>query len=100
MDEPGFWVELKDFWGNKSFGMFECEDCDQIWLSAHAFKRFKQACKSCETWSPPKFMWVNAERGERNKYHKEPDLNKPHHRDRCEACRRGVCTNQGGRGAY
>jgi len=66
VETPGQWVLRKDFVGQKSFGFFKCQDCQETWISAHAFKLYKQGCKTCETYFLPMFMWVNAEQRRRN----------------------------------
>ena len=90
IDTPGNWVAREEFHGNKSFGAFEC-GCNKVWLSAHAYTNYSQRCKRCEAESLPSFMWVNTDNGERREK-AAIDKNKPHDRERCEACRLDVCT--------
>ena len=56
---------------------------------------YKQACAKCEQGYRPLFMWVNYysqdDRSDRSEDVDEEDGHAPHHRQRCEACRRGVC---------
>lgn len=82
----------KQFRGEKSFGHFQCWQCKNAWISAHAFKGFKQACKACGSrhYSLPKFMWVNRDRKEYVK--KEPrHPERQHEHSLCEACKAGRC---------
>ena len=42
----GEWVPTSSFFKQgKSFGYFNCTDCNKTWMSAHAQKKFRQACK-------------------------------------------------------
>jgi len=42
----GKWVPTSSFFKmGKSFGYFNCDDCNKTWMSAHAQKKFRQACK-------------------------------------------------------
>eukprot|EP00955_Chlamydomonas_euryale_P054789 355943-Chlamydomonas_euryale.AAC.8 len=59
VDQPGHWVERKKFKGHKSFGYFRCGKCRKGWMSAHAFKQYRQDCNRCESALLPIFMWVN-----------------------------------------
>ena len=88
----GRWVRREEFFGKKSFGSYECK-CGNEWTSAHAFKVYKQGCKRCERKILPKFMWRNL--GENIVQRADKDKKKPHHKGRCEACKLGVCTNDG-----
>lgn len=91
-------VETKGHWvlvsthpqtstGFKSFGWFQCAECFQCWLSAHAHSKFTQSCKSCNVWILPKFMWINEEWSERRA--KKDDDDPPHRCRRCEVCKLG-----------
>ena len=54
----GKWVPNSLFYKvGKSFGYFTCEDCNKSWMSAHAQKKFRQACKECFEDTYPSFMW-------------------------------------------
>jgi hypothetical protein len=44
VDTPGKWVQRREFPGTKSFGFYSCE-CNKQWMSAHAFKEYRQDCK-------------------------------------------------------
>ena len=85
----GKWVIREEFGRGKSFGFFKCEKCNHDWVSAHAFKMYRQACKSkfCNTYSLPRFMWRNL--GQHKRGNKTSQG--PHDRSRCEACALGVC---------
>ena len=89
---PGYWIARADFPGDKSFGYFSCDACSNSWLSAHAFKHYRQGCKACEDKSLPTWMWVNLPRDddddERSASGKQ---DKPHHQSRCDACKAGIC---------
>ena len=89
----GEWVDRQDFSGRKSFGFFACTSSScggNRWTSAHAYPEYKQACAKCERGYHPLFMWVNYY-SDRSEDVDEEDDRAPHHRQRCEACRRGVC---------
>jgi hypothetical protein len=94
IDLSGHWVERKGFKGKKSFGYFSCYVCagknQSSWLSAHAFKTFRQGCKRCKTYVLPIYMWVNAENTPRNTIVQDDEL-KPHKSELCEACQLGIC---------
>jgi hypothetical protein len=98
LDGLGEWVGREDFAGHKSFGFFECGTCDACWLSAHAFRNtYRQKCKACNAWSQPRYMWHNYDTGARDRDPSDPMAkDRPHHADKCEACRAGVCTSNGG----
>ena len=90
VDTPGYWVAYDEFENYKSFGYFKC-DCEAWWMSAHAFKNYKQGCKLCDDYSYATYFWVNEEDQEiKGKSKKENRGN--HLRDRCEACEAGECT--------
>jgi len=59
-------------------------------MSAHAYPQFKQDCKECSRSFLPVALWVNLEARD-DEAERPSDDNKPHHRDKCEACRLGVC---------
>jgi hypothetical protein len=99
VSSPGQWVPRKSFTGRKSFGAFECDLCKKVWVSAHAFKEYKQGCQQCEAESLPLFMWHNFEHNDRHDDEGRTD-DKPHDSDRCEACRAGVCREGLGAGWY
>lgn len=90
VDTAGSWVNRDQFTGPKSFGFFQCSNCFKTWLSAHAFPKYKQGCKSCELESLPVLLWKNEGIDTRNRERFE-DEDKPHDHVRCEACRQGVC---------
>lgn len=90
LDVPGHWVLRGDFPGKKSFGFFVCDACGKWWLSAHAFRRWEQGCKSCEHKSLPYLLWWNEQPRGVGPAHR--DLNdRPHDQARCQACSMGVC---------
>ena len=95
-DMEGEWVLTEDFAGNKSFGLFRCAPCESSWMSAHATMKpdaqtaYKQACKYCDTWTAPLYMWQNADSDSRWRSQDEDD--KPHMSHLCEACKLGECT--------
>ena len=94
VDTGGHWVSLEDFDGRKSFGAFECK-CSRkkFWVSAHAYATFKQACKRCDVYTLPKFMWVNDPSDySDSRTVMKLDADKPHDVERCEACAAGVCS--------
>lgn len=94
VDTGGHWISLEDFVGRKSFGAFKCKCCSgKTWVSAHAYADFKQACKSCNVYTLPKFMWVNDPSDDsESRTVKKLDADKPHDMARCEACAAGVCS--------
>ena len=96
VDVPGEWVRRSDSGPErKSFGAFQCEDCDTLWVSAHAYNTHHQACKRCEAWILPSFVWVNEEKQRRrNRKVRELDPNKPHDSARCGACQAGKCLSK------
>lgn len=83
---PGYWAYLCDFKGVKSFGYFKCESCDNHWISAHSFTKFKQGCSSCDSYWLPKLLWVNDRNTKKSTKQAELDTTKPHRTDLCEAC--------------
>jgi len=90
----GAWVPPEEFYGAKSFGVFQCTQCKAKWTSAHAQKRngkvYEQSCKHCDdVWVPPKYMWQNEGTAGIRRVREEDD--KPHLRELCEACQDGVC---------
>jgi hypothetical protein len=88
-DIEGQWVQRKDCTKQKSFGYYECKICHGIWKSAHAQKNYRQACKPCNSYYFPFYMWENENLpGQRNKI---IDDDKPHMKDLCEACKKGKC---------
>ena len=92
LNSPGYWVIRDDFNDRKSFGYFRCK-CGKWWQSAHAFPNLKQSCQRCEKWSLPELLWHNVDDHCRPRERQEQD-DGPHDRQRCEACRKGVCTNR------
>lgn len=87
----GKWVDRKAFRGHKSFGHFCCFPCgDADWVSAHAYKHYKQACKQCGEYYLPIHMWVNFE-GRKRHHDSDYDPRKHHKQELCEACKKGVC---------
>lgn len=98
VDEPGSWVSReilrKRKTEYKSFGIYECSKGCSVWVSAHSQINYKQACKKCEEYSYPRFMWVNDKKrsNEEEKNVRKQDKDKPHDKTRCEACQRGKCT--------
>jgi len=95
----GYWVEREHFPGVKSFGLFRCENqnkkgkrCSKVWSSAHAQTDFGQGCQKCEAFSKPWLMWWNMDKPKKHDKKNPDDERAAHDRDRCEACRKGVCT--------
>jgi len=86
----GSWVKRAKFIGKKSFGWFQCVQRRKRWSSAHSYKQFRQGCQRCEAESFPFFMWQNEEGRTFDDYDVQDRA--PHDQDRCEACRKGVCT--------
>ena len=86
----------------KSFGAFQCLACKKSWISAHAFKAYKQGCQNCEMEELPLYMWQNLRPREYqgNDDYENDEADKPHDQQRCEACRRGVCTGRGSIGRF
>lgn len=83
-------MERLRFDGRKSFGFFN-DCCGAAWVSARAFKEeYRQQCKRCKQWSQPTYMWHNFPSSSGSDERKKPQKNKPHHADKCEACRAGV----------
>ena len=101
VDTPGMWLSRQEFNGEKSFGAFQCLKCKKTWISAHAFKAYKQGCQTCEREELPLYMWQNLRaRHDQDIFYDEDndEVNRPHDQQRCEACRRGVCSGRGGIG--
>eukprot|EP01130_Rhizamoeba_saxonica_P002091 TRINITY_DN11899_c0_g1_i1.p1 TRINITY_DN11899_c0_g1~~TRINITY_DN11899_c0_g1_i1.p1 ORF type:complete len:223 (+),score=28.03 TRINITY_DN11899_c0_g1_i1:85-753(+) len=92
----GSWIPREDFFGRKSFAFYKCNSCRKRWMSSRGFKDHRQACKNCERYVYPDFMWENE-----NYYHPDSseessnsfleDNEIPHMSQYCEACRLGVC---------
>ena len=97
VNTPGYWILRNAFNGIKSFGVFVCENkkCNNRWTSAYANKEFRQGCKLCDKRVLPSYMWVNANKQDKDKdtdkQDKDKDTYKPHDSKRCEACEKGVC---------
>jgi hypothetical protein len=90
----GRWVPFEEFTNEKSFGMFWCSDCEQHWISAHAFRSRpnKQQCKLCGEYHSPGFMWVNAE-SDHDSDASSDRPGKPHLAVLCQRCQSGwPCT--------
>lgn len=89
----GAWVARLEFGGTKSFGYFTCGNCSACWLSAHSFRdQFRQQCKTCRAWSQPRYLWVNYYENDKDERGEEERVTKPHHADKCEACKANACT--------
>ncbi len=88
VSSPGMWVPYADFHGMKSFGYYVCS-CRKFWVSAHARVDCRQACQSCEKWRLPKYMWRNDAPALR-KAEDDTNLDGPHDKARCEACRKSA----------
>eukprot|EP01094_Clydonella_sp_ATCC50884_P009577 TRINITY_DN1910_c0_g1_i1.p2 TRINITY_DN1910_c0_g1~~TRINITY_DN1910_c0_g1_i1.p2 ORF type:complete len:138 (+),score=28.39 TRINITY_DN1910_c0_g1_i1:32-415(+) len=89
----GEWVLRKECPTQKSFGAYCCSACSKRWLSSRAQKKYKQACKACNTYCLPTHMWKNTHRRPLRPPEKVlEDKNKPHMSSLCEACQRGSCT--------
>jgi hypothetical protein len=87
----GAWLLRRDYLElkgeRKSFGYYRC-DCRKTWGSAHAFPTTRQACKECDEWSYPLLMWFNTE--EKQARHIPDGDDRPHDRERCERCCKGL----------
>lgn len=90
-DARGEWVNPRNCTSRKSFGRFECFRCNNNWQSAHVHKARpnKQQCKRCDRWVPPALLWENY--GPRTQSSARASDDKPHLRDRCQACKAGKC---------
>lgn len=88
VDTPGKWLPRSVCTMNKSFGWFLC-DCGNKWTSAHAHRRYKQACRDCEEYRLPDYMWLNEPTSEPSARARIVDT--PHDQGRCEACKAGRC---------
>jgi len=86
----GYWVDRHKFHGRKSFGAFKC-NCRSTWVSAHSYPQYRQDCKKCRKSCLPTCLWVNVDNSDDSDVGEYDEKTKPHHRDKCEACRRGVC---------
>jgi hypothetical protein len=93
VSNEGYWVRREAFHGRKSFGAFRCNPCQATWISAHAYPKYHQDCKNCRESHLPACLWVNVHSGDSSSDSEatERGQKKPHHKDKCEACRRGVC---------
>jgi hypothetical protein len=94
---PGNWVKRKEFPYNKSFGFFECHSCSKTWVSAHAFVKYRQACKDCKQYALARYMWLNPKKDDSDEDDSDEESvtiknGKPHIKALCEACKKGVCT--------
>lgn len=87
----GYWQRRQDFQGNKSFGYFICHSCNKQrgWISAHAFRNYKQGCQKCEKYTLPTYLWVNLDNNNRSRSPQAKEV--PHDYTRCNACKAGVC---------
>ena len=92
----GEWVPTDEFEGRKSFGLFRCDDCkpNRRWRSAHAFPEYTQDCQGCDEEVHPYLMWENDENNHSSSNDRRDASKPPHDRERCEACRLGVCDAQ------
>ena len=88
----GYWIQRPYFQGRKSFGAFQCCFCGNAWTSAHAYANYGQGCRRCNIINLPMFLWQNQKAQKKNNLLQPPAGLKPHDRERCEACRAGVCT--------
>ena len=86
----GEWVLRQDFPGEKSFGRFECEACDNRWGSAHSWKDYPQDCRDlkCETKTFPSWMWLNDDNwsDDTDSTSSTSVSRGPHHGSRCGKC--------------
>ena len=90
----GEWVLPRLFKGRKSFGMFKCTTCVQYWKSAHAQSEFKQGCMLCNKKVYPIVLWQNDWQDDNFDAATVlflDDDEKPHDKERCEACAVGKC---------
>jgi hypothetical protein len=93
VESGGYWQERNEFSGSKSFGHFVCNACRKSsWISAHAYKHYKQACKRCNRFSLPALLWVNTEYCRDEMSDLDVIKKKPHRKRLCEACKKGVCS--------
>jgi DNA-directed RNA polymerase subunit RPC12/RpoP len=98
----GYWVKPSGFNGKKSFGYFKCK-CNASWISAHAYSKYRQDCKTCNNSMMATLFWINHRNISREETsdNGEKDENKPHMRHLCEACKLGVCDMSiSGRGVH
>jgi len=91
VDCAGEWVLREKFRGQKSFGFYSC-GCGRKWTTAHGYKEYSQGCKGCEATCLPYYMWQNDTNAERRERTSRDESDGPHDFERCEACRRGVCS--------
>jgi hypothetical protein len=89
INKNGKWEdrELSDVF--KSFGFFKCS-CEKAWYSAHAFKKYKQACKRCNNFIFALYLWKNNSKG-RKSNDRDDVLQGSHPKELCEACMKGIC---------
>jgi len=92
IDCHGRWVYREKFRGTKSFGFFLCKTCKKQWISAHAFRIYKQECQRCETSNFSIFLWENLEKRCFDEADSVLSEKGPHDMGRCEACRKGLCS--------
>lgn len=61
-------------------------------MSSRSKKQFKQACKNCDSYYFPAFLWENDEKKKKENDKKElNDNQKPHMSHLCQACKLGKC---------
>ena len=74
-----------------SFGYFRCESCHKTWMSARSKKEFTQACKACNGYYLPAYLWQNDSNNYEKKEKALVNNLKNHRSDLCEACQKGRC---------
>ncbi|KNC81426.1 hypothetical protein SARC_06242 [Sphaeroforma arctica JP610] len=72
----------------KGFGIYTCKPCKTAWLSAHAFPKFHQQCKTCLINRKPYAMFECSGRDDKDDVKKEI---KPRMCGLCEVCSSEGC---------
>jgi len=86
VSESGEWVYLDEFKKQKGFGVFECDKCKKAWISAHAFKKYKQQCSRCKKYRTPLYLWSNDYTESTYKVKTRNPTKIPHKCELCEPC--------------
>jgi len=59
VESPVKWECREEFNSRKSIGYFKCSRWFKSWISAHAFKDYKQGCKECNRYVFALYLWKN-----------------------------------------
>lgn len=92
-DETGAWYKRHFCTDQKSFGLFKCPkpECNNQWMSAHAFKQYGQQCTRCLGQYVYAFVLWQNKSSEGCSQQKVDKHKKPHKAELCQACMLGKC---------